>query len=171
MSLHRRARVQGPALGAICTRSRVDSTVPACRQDEGRHTQKSPAHRRGSRDPGDLASDLYSAWCGVIHITAPGGSTPMPENEQQTESTEQETTEVEATTDATTDSDDTSENDSDAGEQVQETDKSDTEEFDAKRAKEKIHSANNEAANLRKRLKALESKNKELEPLAKKARE
>lgn len=93
----------------------------------------------------------------------------MPENEQQTESTEQETTEVEETEAIGSDN----ENDGTSGEEVQETETSggDDEKFDADRAKAKIRSANNEAANLRKRLKALEAKNKELEPLAKKARE
>jgi alanyl-tRNA synthetase len=94
----------------------------------------------------------------------------MSENEQQTESQEQETVEVEKTDDTSADSNDTNENNGNSDEQVQETEKSDTEEFDADRAKAKIHSANNEAANLRKRLKALEKQNSELKPLAEKAR-
>lgn len=94
----------------------------------------------------------------------------MPENEQQTTSTEQETTEVEETKDANTNSG--TENDGTSDEEVQETEKpdDDDETFDADRAKAKIHSANNEAANLRKRLKALEKQNSELKPLAEKAR-
>jgi hypothetical protein len=95
----------------------------------------------------------------------------MPENEQQTESTEQETTTVEET-DGTTDTGSDGENDGTSGDEVQETETSDGDEdkFDAERAKAKIRSANNEAANLRKRLKALEKQNSELKPLAEKAR-
>jgi len=92
----------------------------------------------------------------------------MPENEQQTESTEQEVTEVEETEDTGS----VDENDGTSEDQVQETETSDGDDdkFDAERAKAKIRSANNEAANLRKRLKALEKQNSELKPLAEKAR-
>lgn len=96
------------------------------------------------------------------------GYRPMSENEQQNdESTEQEQqeTEVEETEDAGTETDDNHEDDSDDGEkQPQEAAKPKPPAFDAKRAEAKIRKANNEAANLRKRL-------KELEPLANEAQQ
>lgn len=93
----------------------------------------------------------------------------MPDtNEQHEESTEQESTEVEETKGTTDAGEDHGEDDSgerdDGEEKAQEAKPKPPAEFDAKRAQDKIRKANNEAANLRKRI-------KELEPLAKKARD
>jgi hypothetical protein len=93
----------------------------------------------------------------------------MSENEQQNdESTDQEGAEVEATeetTDSADDSDETSTaGDSDGEESQEDKPKPKPPAFDAKRAEAKIRKANNEAANLRKRL-------KELEPLANEAQQ
>jgi hypothetical protein len=89
----------------------------------------------------------------------------MPENEQQNDAQETEATveETEETTDATENDGDVGTNEGADDDKPQEG-KPKADEFDAKRAQEKIRKANSEAANLRKRL-------KDLEPLAKRAKE